>query len=53
MCFSFVGLSTALSDDIESLQRRALRVAYPKLCHKNALDVTGLTTLVIVDINVV
>ena len=42
---SWASLSTTLSEDIESLQRRALRIIYPDLSYMDALVVSGLDTL--------
>ena len=42
---SWASLSATLSEDIESLQRRALRIIYPELSYMDALVVSGLDTL--------
>ena len=42
---SWASLSATLSEDIESLQRRALRIIYPQLSPMDALVVSGLDTL--------
>ena len=42
---SWASLSTTLSDDIESLKRRAMRITYPELSYMDALDVADLDTL--------
>ena len=38
---SWASLSATLSEDIESLQRRALRIIYPDLSYMDALFVSG------------
>ena len=39
------GLPQYLSDVIERIQKRALRIIYPELSYEDALDMLGLKTL--------
>jgi hypothetical protein len=39
------GLTTTLSDDIERVQKRCMRIIYPDLSYTDALSVSGLETL--------
>jgi hypothetical protein len=43
---SWATLSSTLSNEIESIQRRALRIIYPDLSYADALDTTGFYKLI-------
>jgi hypothetical protein len=43
---SWATLSSTLSNEIESIQRRALKIIYPDLPYADALDTTGFDTLI-------
>ena len=43
---SWATLSSTLSNEIESIQRRALKIIYPDLSYADALDTTGFDTLI-------
>ena len=42
---AWAGLMQYLSDQIESIQKRALRIIFPSLCYEDALKISGLILL--------